>query len=312
MDPGREEDGFKTCWDLPEEPQQQWSFWRHQEQRNTLWKEGRWSKTDKWRWILSKQTKRRTDGFLHSDRKRSCLGVQLSHHIQEVQEVQGSDTASHCWGLGYFCTSPPLWYELVIFLINQTVVCSVKCQKIRKSLCFQKPKMTILKCLVLSELKIIQFTVTEVEMNQKIFTFKRMESENVYFLRYMFWCWVCLLNCKHVEMWRVGDLLQLKTYIMGVVSRLDIMSILFLLSDHTANLVSHWAISITLHTSISLIFAMNLLASVSSSSLRTFFFPSKNWTSNFKKRRTLSLTLFFFFFFVVYFVFYFIHFPESQ
>lgn len=46
--------------------------------------------------------------------------------------------------------------------------------------------MTILKCLVLSELKIIQFTVTEVEMNQKIFTFKRMESENVYFLRYMF------------------------------------------------------------------------------------------------------------------------------
>ena len=45
---------------------------------------------------------------------------------------------------------------------------------------FPKAQHDVLKCLVLSTTH-NQITVIEEERNQKIFTFKKLESENVYF-----------------------------------------------------------------------------------------------------------------------------------
>ena len=44
--------------------------------------------------------------------------------------------------------------------------------------CFPKPKDDVLKCLGFFPQAKDQFTVIEEERNQKIFTFKKLESEN--------------------------------------------------------------------------------------------------------------------------------------
>ena len=45
---------------------------------------------------------------------------------------------------------------------------------------FPKTQDDVLKCLVLSQPKDIQFTVIEEERNQEIFTLKKLESEKFY------------------------------------------------------------------------------------------------------------------------------------
>ena len=68
----------------------------------------------------------------------------------------------------------------IILLFKWLVAWSMKCQKMVENVdqCFPKPKTTSLNVLFFPQPKDIQFTVTEEERNQKIFTFKKLESEN--------------------------------------------------------------------------------------------------------------------------------------
>ena len=54
----------------------------------------------------------------------------------------------------------------------------VKVWKMVKEICFPKPKMTSSNVLFCPQPKNNQFTVIEEERNHKMFTFKKLESEN--------------------------------------------------------------------------------------------------------------------------------------
>lgn len=69
---------------------------------------------------------------------------------------------------------------MIVFLINPFVIWSIKFQKMEKKSWSQFPKAQgdVLQCLLLSQIKDIQFTIIEDKRNQKIFTTETLESKN--------------------------------------------------------------------------------------------------------------------------------------